>query len=155
MKIILRSSLLAILLFTYLVGSAQLAITTSVDSTSCFNSCDGRIVVTANLGTFPYFYQWKDSLSVDLGGETTDTLRDQCVNKYIIRVIDSSIPADTVFDTISIFQPDSLFLVDTSAVPITCGGTNDARVMITGIGGTAPYEFSVDSGTTYQTDSIF
>ena len=50
---------------------------------------------------------------------------------------------------------DDPFTVSTSNTPILCSGTSQATITIIPNGGGAPYNYSIDDGSTYQTSNTF
>ena len=117
---------------------------------SCYNDNDGQITAHASGGTSPFEFSrnaitWQaDSIFAGLspGG-------------YIIFVKDKN--KCQTYDTAVITQPSSLYIgseikVDSNNV---CYGDTKGIIIITAGGGTAPLEFSIDSGYTYRTHSTF
>ncbi len=54
------------------------------DSVDANATCNGIASVTASGGTPPYTYKWKT------GGQTTDTIKNQCAGTYMVTVTDSN-----------------------------------------------------------------
>ena len=123
----------------------------TVDSTdaTCFGLADGAITLTASGGTSPYDY------SID-GGLTTNTTG-----------VFSGLPAGSypnaqvedasgciVTGATEVINDDTLSLaVDT--FDVNCPGNGDGELVLTGQGGTAPYAYSIDNGTTFQLSDTF
>lgn len=70
---------------------------------------------------------------------------------YDFRVLDANMCEVTL--TVNILEPDVLTLTAT-ATDVTCNGDADGEIALSGAGGTAPYEYSID-GTTFQSAASF
>jgi len=112
-----------------------------VTSSSCFGIDDAQIEIFASGGQQPYFYSNTNGLNTQpdsvFGMLNPDT--------YEIQAID----ANGCFDdtSIALSYPGELEIDSTVFTHITCFGLNDGKVIgIQIVGGTAPFEFTVDGG---------
>ncbi|MFB6307223.1 MAG: SprB repeat-containing protein, partial [Flavobacteriales bacterium] len=126
-----------------------LSFNTSTDSTSCNGVCDGKIEFTStNGGTSPYDY------SIDNGGNyhTDSTVfPDRCAGSYDLIVKDANGCDDS--STVNVEEPNALSF-NTGTDSASCKGVCDGKIEFTSTsGGTSPYDYSIDNGGNYHTDS--
>jgi hypothetical protein len=115
-------------------GSYTLSISSSIKAetlstnTSCYDSCDGIIVIDVLGGLPPYAYQWSN-------GSVNDSLLNACRGIYNVTVTDINGCIKTAIDTVE--QPDKV-IVNIAANDTLCKGeTITLSPQITG--GTSPY----------------
>ena len=120
--------------------------TASSEDVSCFGGSDGFIDIDLFGGVVPYFISW-DIVIPD--STLIDTVS---AGVYIYSVIDSN--NCTITDTIIIEEPEELVLTD-SLIDVLCKGESTGEIHLTVTGGISPYEFSVDSGVTFQSQAYF
>ncbi|WP_394974436.1 T9SS type B sorting domain-containing protein [uncultured Croceitalea sp.] len=128
---------------------APLVISVSNTDILCSGSSTSTITITASGGEAPYRY------SIDNGTtyETTNTFVNQAAGSYNIRVLDAN--NCDVTQTYTITEPFTLSASAAVTALVECNPTAGAEVRITNAqGGTAPYEYSFDSGTTYSASAI-
>ncbi len=107
---------------------------------TCYNSCDGKAVLTVHGGIEPFDYSW---------GSNSRVYTDLCSGLYDVTVVDQiGCTADTVF---FIDQPDSLRYQMFSEAA-TCAGLADGQAWVEVTGGTPPYNYEWSTGET--NDSI-
>lgn len=116
-----------------------LAMTFNNQNVSCNGVNDGQIEITATGGTGPYSYAIDDNVS-----QSENTFTGLASGNYTVTVTDTNGCTLSIDNTIT--TPDVLSLTATIV--------SDNSIMITGAGGTAPYEYSID-GTTFQSSPIF
>ncbi|MFB6306760.1 MAG: SprB repeat-containing protein, partial [Flavobacteriales bacterium] len=125
----------------------QLTANFTIDSTSCYNVCDGQIEVNANGGTTPYEYS-KDCGSNFQGSNTFSSL---CDSTYCLVVRDSNNCTFQSNETVE--EPDSVNFT-TSVDSTSCFGLCDGRIQFTSTsGGNSPYDYSINGGASFFTDS--
>ncbi|WP_170110183.1 T9SS type A sorting domain-containing protein [Flavilitoribacter nigricans] len=115
---------------------------------SCFGGNDGSISVSGSGGTTPYEY------SID-GGTTyqgSGTFNNLSAGMYVVTIRDANGCTTTCDGTVE--QPDALSC-DATPSDVSCYGGSDGSISVSGSGGTAPYEYSIDGGTTYQASGAF
>ncbi|AEA45308.1 gliding motility-related protein protein [Fluviicola taffensis DSM 16823] len=113
----------------------------------CNNACDGIIIGNASGGTVSYMY------SVD-GGiifNVTGTFNNLCSGPYDLIVTDINACADTATTTIG--SPAGVTL-SVTLTPSTCGNAN-GEIDMSLAGGTIPYTYSIDAGTTFVSTNVF
>ncbi|MBO3698687.1 SprB repeat-containing protein, partial [Roseivirga sp. E12] len=122
-----------------IVEPAVLSIGHSLNNVSCFGLADGAIDITVSGGSAPYTYAWSNaSNSEDISGLTA--------GDYTITVTD--VNGCSLVETITVTQP--LAALSTAAVvtDIGCFGGSDGSIQLTPAGGTAPYSYSWNTGST-------
>ena len=120
--------------------------TTSTDA-SCGGN-NGTITAIATGGTAPYTY------SIDNGGgyQPSGSFTGLAANTYQVIVMDAN-GCTSIVNAVTISGTGS---VTTTAAPVneTCAATNGA-IVLTGTGGSAPYQYSIDGGATFQSSGSF
>lgn len=130
-----------------LVTNTPLATTVTLTMPLCNGNADGIIRLTASGGVAAYEYS-KD------GGTTyqsSGTFNGLTAGTYTFRIRDN---VGCIKDTIVTLSEPTLLTASATSLPGTCNG-NDGTITVTGSGGTAPYQYSVDNGNTYQNGTSF
>ena len=134
------------------VGNAARVVLDSVNiiRPTCNGLSNGTIAVYPRLGVPPYTYAINSSsyqasnIFTNRAASVSDTLH----------IRDNS---GCVKDSIITITEPTVLSINTASVPATCTGNADGSIKITSIGGTAPYEYTLDptkiSG--YQSNPIF
>ncbi len=125
-----------------------LVVTAVVQDVSCPGQQDGSIILTVTGGTVPYTYLWTP------GNITTKDITGISGGDYTINVTDSH---NCTWDsTFTVTEPEALLIDSVSVTEISgCPGSTNGALVIHASGGTKPYAYSTDGGTTYQSDSTF
>ena len=122
-----------------------------VNSISCYDASDGEIVITTQGGTADgsgqYHYQW----STGIMGVGADQINSLAYGSYYVITRDDL--GCTVIDSITISQPDPLYVVGQEILRASCYGISDAQASAYGVGGTEPYSF-VWTGTSQMEDTV-
>ncbi len=109
----------------------------SVVAPSCYGMPDGKAGVSANGGTAPYSYRWKD-------GDTTASVQNlNSGNTYVI-VTDARGCSDSL--SISVPVKDSLLITPDTLVNPNCHGVTDGYIHVSVTGGNAPYNYNWSNG---------
>jgi len=107
---------------------------------SCDDACDGDARSRPNpFGNLPYTYLWSN-------GETGVKAFDLCGGANVVSITDNI--GCTIIDTVSLFEPPSIFVVLDSSDSVTCNGGSDGAAYVSGHGGT----IASDSTTAYIID---
>jgi len=111
---------------------------------SCFGYCDGSAFSMPSGGTAPYIYLWSN-------GDITDNISGLCASLYIVEIMDVNGCLST--DYIQILQPVAL----NTSINTTdeTSALNDGSITLNANGGTAPYQYSIDGGSTWLASNIF
>ncbi len=115
---------------------------------NCFGGSDGWVEVVGSGGTAPYEYSINgvDFTSSGLFNNLSD-------GSYTITIRDAKLCVATI--TVTITQPATpLSGTVLNQINLSCYDSTDGEVTIGGVGGTAPYEYSLDGGA-YQTSGTF
>ncbi len=119
---------------------SQVVLTTSTTAINCNGFPDGTATVTASGGMSGYTYLWNDALA-----QTTPTASGLAQGTYTVSVTDQT--GCTANSTVSITEPSPL-LATATGTDLTCFGSSDGSVTVTGIGGSTPYSYVWNYGTT-------
>ena len=123
-----------------------LNLTASQDSVNCFAYSDGQINVFATGGTYPYSYALNDVSII----QTDSFFNALNAGNYTAYVVDENGCIDSVAQ--EVFQADTLEILNTVAVDISCSA--DGSITVNGSGGTMPYAYSINGGAT-QISNVF
>ena len=114
---------------------SQITLSSSITNVSCFGGNDGSATVSAVGGVAPYEY--KIGLSPYQGITTFNNLSAGVTTVYVKDANGCVVPIG-----LTISQPAAVTGTITSLSNVTCFGGNDGSVVITPVGGTAPYAIS-------------
>ncbi len=118
---------------------AALSIGYSVNNVTCFGSSDGVIDITVSGGNAPYNYTWSNA-------STNEDQTGLAAADYIVTVTDLN--GCTLVETITIAQPLATLSTAATVTDISCFGGSDGSIQLTPTGGTAPYTYSWNTGST-------
>ncbi|MCE2994731.1 MAG: SprB repeat-containing protein [Cyclobacteriaceae bacterium] len=113
----------------------------------CFGENNGSIQVNVKGGVAPYQYAWLNR------SETGNQLVNLQPGTYTFQVTDQV--NCTKQTTIVVTQPSAPLSATAMATPVQCNGDTNGKVTISGVGGTIPFQYSKDGGTTYQLSPEF
>lgn len=124
-----------------------------VDSISCYDADDGQITLDPIGGTpftsgDPYLYEWYNVATGIIGNTSNPTGNVLPPGDYYAIITDAN-GCDTITDTLTLINPDSLGASTTFTNPV-CNGNNNGSITITidsfyqGAGG--PFEYSNNGG---------
>jgi gliding motility-associated-like protein len=106
----------------------------------CNSGTTGAIDLTVNGGTAPYTFNWSN-------GETTEDISGLGAGNYDITVTDNNGCQQTASFTITEPSPIN---ISSSVTNLLCNGDADGAIDIDVTGGTAPYTYSWDNGSTNE-----
>ena len=136
---------------TSVIEPEQLVISSfDVSQIKCNGANDGAVSITAIGGTTPYQY----SIDNQITYVSNNQINSLGVGVYSLYVKDNHNCIVAGVDT-SISQPDTIIVSDIESVNLSCNSSMNGSISIDMTGGIAPYEYSVDTGATYQTDTQF
>jgi hypothetical protein len=128
---------------------AVLAISVTPANASCFGSSNGEMNSSATGGTAPYQFRylrngvWSSWSSIGYFGN---------LEAGLYTVMASDAKGCETFTTVTIGQPAAISLATLVVGNTACGDSN-ANVLVSATGGTAPYEYLIDEGPTWETGS--
>ncbi|MDD2386798.1 MAG: gliding motility-associated C-terminal domain-containing protein [Bacteroidales bacterium] len=115
-------------------------LTSTLDSYSmikCYGQCDGHAIVSAELGTPPYIYNWSNE-------QHTPEIHNLCAGPYTVTILD--VDNCVSHQYIYINQPDTLITQAVIADEILCHGEFGDIILQT-TGGTQPYTYQWSNGS--------
>ncbi len=118
---------------------------------SAEDAADGMIAITASNGAEPYEY------SID-GGETFSddmTFEDLAAGNYIVVVKDASGICFYEEEVEVRYLGDCSFTVEVTTTNASFDTETDGMIELAPTSGTAPYQYSIDGGETFSSDSLF
>ena len=127
----------------------QINITTSFNEPSCFGFSDGAISLNVSGATAPYQY----SIDGGITWQTSNTFNALAAGTYTIQIEDNNGCSYSASETIT--QPTILVVSQGNVTNVSCFGGNDGSLSVNASGATAPYQYSIDGGTTWQTSNTF
>ncbi len=113
----------------------------------CNNACDGAVSGTGTGGTPSYMFSVDGGTIFNVTGNFTDL----CSGTYNLIVRDFNVCADTVSTAIG--TPTGVTLT-VALTPSTCSNPN-GEISMNLSGGTIPYSYSIDNGTTFTASGTF
>ncbi|HBF89053.1 MAG TPA: hypothetical protein DDX39_10465, partial [Bacteroidales bacterium] len=115
------------------------SVISTVNNANCYAACDGTALVVGSVGDIPYTYSWDN-------GQTTALATGLCAGSYSVTVTDVN---GCTHDTIAIVgQPDSVDVSISASTDVLCFGQNNGTATATTIGGTSPYNYVWNGGST-------
>lgn len=129
---------------TTITQPAVLNLNLGVTNVSCNGGNNGTITANPSGGTAPYTYAWTPAVS------TSNTISGLPIGTYTCTVTDNNGCTKTA--TAQVFQPTALNITPTVAQS-TCNQSNGS-ISVTGTGGFAPYQWSINNGT-FSSNSTF
>ena len=135
----------------------ELSVTaTAANITACGTDTNVTITAAGGDGNFVYALV-ADGVTPNPGDfNTTNPITTSGAGEYDVYVRDNNGVAsfcESVYD-LTIAQDNPLTMSITNT-PILCSGETQAAITITPTGGQAPFEYSIDGGTTYQPTNTF
>ncbi|WP_417872061.1 hypothetical protein, partial [Winogradskyella sp.] len=126
------------------------ALTSTITSTTdilCYGDNTGEIDLTISGGTAPYSILWNN-------GTTSEDLSNLSAGTYNVTISDANGCSTTSQATIN--QPsNSLTSSITNTINVDCKNGTDGSFTVNASGGTSPYQYSIDNGSTNQSSGLF
>ncbi|MBP5994765.1 MAG: gliding motility-associated C-terminal domain-containing protein [Crocinitomicaceae bacterium] len=107
----------------------------------CYGQSSGGIVAQASGGVAPYSYSWTNGL-------TGSVIVNQVAGPYFVTVLDDNGCSSTFSDTI--YQPQSAITMSSVVTNNTCFGVNGGSINNTVSGGTLPYQYQWNTGSSTE-----
>jgi len=123
-----------------ILQNTQIVLATSKTNVSCFGGNDGMASIAVSGGSIPYSYYWSN-------GSNQPTINNLTAGNYSLNVIDVKGCSKSTIIPISQPSPISVSLV--TVTNESCGGSGGS-VDVNVFGGTPPYVYAWNNGTTSQ-----
>lgn len=123
------------------------ALSASVSSSTnvkCFGNTTGNATATSSGGTTPYTYSWSNGAS----GTSNNNIAS---GTYTVTVTDNK--GCTASTSVTISQPSAALSISTTADDVNCRSGNDGSITATPSGGTTPYIYNWNNGSTAATNT--
>ena len=133
---------------TLTVFSDSLEVSTTTINSTCFEFDDASGTAFPAFDVFPCSFQWSDPLM-----QTTQTASNLAPGTYSVLVTHDEIGC-AGYGEITVTEPDLLGITGVIEVDASCG-VNNGSITINVAGGTLPYEYSIDDGSTYFSTATF
>jgi large repetitive protein len=124
----------------------EMQLTERITDVSCFNGSDGSVEVFVGSGRAPYYYQWQNLQA------TTQKISNVRAGGYAVTVTDD---AGCVKQSTFVVNQPSFPLTASVNTTTACYAKIDGTINVVADGGTAPYRYSLDGGSSYQNASVF
>ncbi len=112
-----------------------------VNDVNCFDGQDGSISLTVSGGVSPFQYAWTNQSA------TTSQLENRRAGTYEVKVTDQA--GCFVTERATIVQPVAPLVISSVGSNAACYDQANGSVVMSAQGGTQPYQYSIDNGTTY------
>ncbi len=125
-------------------------LTTTANKTDvlCNGGATGTITVTQPaVGTAPFEYSLDGTT-----WQTSNVFNGLAANAYTVFFRESNGCQGSLLVTVD--EPTAL-TATAVFVPVVCNGENNGIITITSAGGVTPYQYSIDGGTTWQSNNVF
>ena len=119
--------------------AAPLGVSGTPTAVSCFNVPTGSISTTTTGGTSPYVYQWNN------GGAGT-SITNLSAGSYTVTITDAL--GCTTIGNYTVTQPSAALSTTIAGTTVSCFGGNDGTTIINPNGGTSPYTYLWNTGST-------
>ncbi len=139
-----------------LIPLSDQTLTTSLQSSlnvSCYGSDDGTISATTIGGLAPYNYSLYNNYFFQQGPQLTCNFGGLNGTDFFIETIDADLCKHYLKTIIT--EPDSLHITNIIVTNNSCFESCDGSLEIETSGGTLPYSYSIDAGTTNQALSLY
>jgi hypothetical protein len=131
------------------IGSMPIiTFSTSITNTTCSDSEDGKIQVSANGGSGQYEYSINGTV-----WEPTSLFEGLSAGNYTVSVRDVQNNACEVTSSVTIGSMP-VITFSTSITNTTCSASTDGKIQVSASGGSGQYEYSID-GSSWVTESLF
>jgi hypothetical protein len=126
----------------YVLVSKPISLQANVHNISCHGNNDGSIKVNVEGGIAPYQLLWSN-------GAVNDSIFNLSPGTYILTVTDAY--CTNIIDTFDITEPAKLTASISYKKEVSCFAGNDGSIAANGQGGTTPYLYTWNIGSTNDT----
>ena len=124
---------------------SRLTINAIVTKPLCYGALNGLVDLIPTGGTPTYSFVWTDSTNTVVS--TSEDLTGIGSGTYVVVVTD--VRGCTATDTINVFEPGAFYISDFYK-DVSCHGFRDGYIDITAYGGTLPYGFTWNDGSSTE-----
>ena len=127
----------------YTTISDLVGVSASIDffnNATCNGFCDGDATAKGTGGVTPYTYNWNNT-----SAQTTITATNLCAGTYIVTITDAS--GCTSSAEVTIIDPTPIVATIADSDSVKCFGENTGSATVIGSGGTSPYNYLWNGGT--------
>jgi hypothetical protein len=128
-------------------GACTVTGSSSVTNLTCAGQCIGSVTLAAGGGTGTFTYDLNDGN----GPQASPTFSNLCAGNYTVTIDDGNCQENVSF---TVNEPGYVS-TSISKDHVTCFGDNNGELTLNGSGGTPPYEYSIDNGSTFQSSAVF
>ncbi len=125
----------------------EIIATSTVQHVRCFGGQDGSVSLTVSGGMAPLSYAWAGQSA------TTSTLTSVRAGTYTATITDQA--GCFIQRTATVNQPTAALQLGPATALAACYDQANGALTLNATGGTPPYRFSINSGTTYQPGNVF
>ena len=133
---------------TFTVSNSAISVSVLTANVSCNGLNDGCITATAMGGISPYLYSING-----IAWQASNVFCNLTPGTYTVAAIDAN--TCTGSTVVAITQPTAISIFTLINNNVTCKGGTDGSVTVNASAGIPPYQYSLDGGITFQTDSLF
>lgn len=133
----------ATLSVTITAVNAPVASVISQQNVSCFGGVNGSVLIGATGGVAPITYSLNSGTY-----QSSNSFTSLVAGAYSVTIKDANNCTSTIPFTIG--TPTQLTFT-TTPTQVTCNGLCNGQILVNASGGTAPYQYSGNNGTTYST----
>lgn len=124
------------------------------DVNTCYGDATGTITVNAHGGVYPLLYSYTRIGSYTSPFQENNVFNNVTAGAYFIVFKDQNGCSYTTY-SFYIFEPEIVKIATDTFSNISCFGANDGFIEFTATGGVGNYQYSIDNGNTWSTDSVF
>ncbi len=129
-----------------LLEPAVLSLSETHQNVSCFGGLDGIINLSVSGGTIEYNYEWSS-------GQVVQDLSNLGADTYSVTVTDAH--NCTAFLSVELTEPEAIIFQEIGLTDATCFDYSDGTISITAQGGAGNYQYSIDGGSSYSSNTAF
>lgn len=122
---------------TSITQPTALKITTLASDAKCFGENSGSAKAAASGGTPPYNYLWASG-----GGQQKPDITGLAAGFHFLSVTDAK--GCRALDSVEVSQP-AVLVATAQVTDVTCFGLRNGKIQLTGMGGTPPYRYALDT----------
>ena len=105
----------------------------SADNVSCFGGADGEVIAFVTGGVQPITYSWTNTT------QNTSIITNLSTGNYALDITDNS--GCQKQGNITVTEPDSLYILLDTIIPVSCNGGNTGFIKVDPSGGTGTYNY--------------